>query len=242
MAAGVCAEYIDAYTEPLDRAAIARRFANSEVKVVCNVGCLTTGVDWDVRCIILARPTKSETLYVQMIGRGLRTAEGKADCLILDHSDNHIRLGFVTDIHHDTLDDGEPKRAAITEKAEALPKKCIKCSFLKPPKMLKCPCCGFIPVPQPGAVHRDGELVELISRREAVAATKQERITFHSELRGIALERGYKTGWAAQQFKAKYGGYPPWEWNDYPSLIPTPKTSSWVKSRAIAYAKRRVAS
>ena len=239
LAAGICAEYIDAYTEPLDRAAIARRFATGEVKVVCNVGCLTTGVDWDVRCIILARPTKSETLYVQMIGRGLRTAEGKADCLILDHSDNHIRLGFVTDIHHDTLDDGEPKRAAITEKAEALPKKCIKCSFLKPPKMLKCPCCGFIPVPQPGAVHRDGELVELISRREAVAATMQERITFHGELRGIAQERGYKTGWAAQQFKAKYGVYPPWDWNDYPSLIPTLKTRSWVKSRAIAYAKRR---
>ena len=59
-----------------------------------------------MRCIILARPTKSEMLFVQMIGRGLRTADGKADCLILDHSDNHLRLGFVTDIHHDKLDDG----------------------------------------------------------------------------------------------------------------------------------------
>ena len=69
-AAGVTAEYIDAYTEAFDRAAIAKRFHAGEVKVVCNVGCLTTGVDWDVRCIILARPTKSEMLYVQMIGRG----------------------------------------------------------------------------------------------------------------------------------------------------------------------------
>jgi superfamily II DNA or RNA helicase len=36
-------------------------------------------------------------LFVQMIGRGLRTADGTAECLILDHSDNHIRLGFVND-------------------------------------------------------------------------------------------------------------------------------------------------
>ena len=54
------------------------------------------GIDWDVRCIILARPTKSEMLFVQIIGRGLRLAEGKEDCLILDHSDTHLRLGFVT--------------------------------------------------------------------------------------------------------------------------------------------------
>ena len=91
-----------------------------------------------------------------MIGRGLRTAQGKPDCLILDHSDNHARLGFVTDIHHDGLDDGQ-KKQAVSEKREALPKKCIKCSFLKPPKLLKCPYCGFIPEPQAGAVHRDGD-------------------------------------------------------------------------------------
>jgi DNA repair protein RadD len=241
IAAGVSAEYIDAYTPAFERWEIGKRFHAGEVKVVCNVGCLTTGVDWDVRCIILARPTKSEILYVQMVGRGLRTAEGKADCLILDHSDNHTRLGFVTDIHHEKLDDGEPKRAAVVDKAEALPKKCIKCSFLKPPKMLQCPCCGFIPVPQPGAVHRDGELVELTSRSEAKQATKHDQITFYSELRGFAQERGYKTGWAAQQYRTKFGSFPPWSWNDFPSLIPTRATRMWVKSRQIAYAKARAA-
>jgi DNA repair protein RadD len=238
-AAGISAEYIDAYTDAMEREAIAKRFHAGEVKVVCNVGCLTTGIDWDVRCIILARPTKSEILYVQMIGRGLRIAEGKADCLILDHSDNHTRLGFVTDIHHDKLDDGEPKRAAIAEKSEALPKKCIKCTFLKPPKMLQCPCCGFIPVPQPGAVHRDGELIELASRRAAMATTQQERIKFHAELRHIADQRSYKSGWAAQQYKTKFGSFPPWAWNNLPTVTPSGPTLSWVRSRAIAFAKRR---
>ncbi len=59
--------------------------------------------------MILARPTKSEILYTQIIGRGLRTADGKDHCLILDHSDTTLRLGFVTDIHHTTLDDGAKK-------------------------------------------------------------------------------------------------------------------------------------
>ena len=84
--------------------------------------CLTTGVDWDVRCIILARPTKSEMLYVQIVGRGLRTADGKADCLILDHSDTTLRLGFVTDIHHERLDPGT--RKAGSARREQSPSRC----------------------------------------------------------------------------------------------------------------------
>ena len=70
LAAGVQAGYVDAYTDRDERREIARQFHAGEIKVVCNVGVLTTGIDWDVRCIILARPTKSEMLFVQMIGRG----------------------------------------------------------------------------------------------------------------------------------------------------------------------------
>ena len=110
-AAGVPTGYVDANTPADERERIGKRLREGQIKVVCNVFCLTTGVDWDVRCIILARPTKSEILYTQIIGRGLRTAEGKADCLILDHSDTTLRLGFVTDIHHEHLDDGRHQKS-----------------------------------------------------------------------------------------------------------------------------------
>jgi DNA repair protein RadD len=236
---GVKAEYIDAYTEALERSAIAKRFHAGEVEIVCNVGCLTTGVDWDVRCIILARPTKSEMLFVQMIGRGLRTAGGKDDCLILDHSDNHLRLGFVTEIHHEKLDDGRERQKAEAKPKEALPKKCPKCTFLKPPKMLLCPACGFKPEPKCKVKNEEGELVELASRRAAKAPPEGERIRFYSELRSIAQERGYKDSWAAHQYKTKFGGFPPWAWKDYPTLAPGAATRSWVKSRQIAYAKAK---
>jgi DNA repair protein RadD len=235
--ADVAAEYIDCYTEAPERNAIARRFHAGEVQVVCNVGCLTTGIDWDVRCIILARPTKSEILYVQMIGRGLRTAPGKADCLILDHSDNHTRLGFVTDIHHDELDMGKETRSARASKTEALPKKCIKCTFLKPPKMLACPCCGFIPAPQAKAVHRDGELVELASRSSAVTPTAADRSSFYQELRAIAQLRGYRDGWTGHKFKERFGHFPPWDYKTLPPKAPSDTTFRWVKSRTIAWAK-----
>jgi DNA repair protein RadD len=236
---GVSTEYIDCYTSSQDRKIIAKRFHSGEVRVVCNVGCLTTGVDWDVRCVILARPTKSEMLFVQMVGRGLRTAPGKNDCLILDHSDNHQRLGFVTDLHHEQLDDGRVRQKAEPKKAEALPKTCPECAFLRPPKLATCPACGFKPEPKCDVVNNDGVLVEYESRRVVTRPTQQDLTTFYAELRWVGCERGYKTGWAAQQFRYRYGFYPPWSWNDTPICAPSASTRSWIRSRQIAYAKRR---
>jgi superfamily II DNA or RNA helicase len=237
--AGVCAEYIDCYSTALERNAIAKRFQSGEVQIVCNVGCLTTGIDWDVRCIILARPTKSEILFVQMIGRGLRTANGKDDCLILDHSDNHIRLGFVTDIHHDKLDTGHERLKGKPQDQERLPKKCAKCSFMKPPKMLACPCCGFIPTPQPRAMHCDGNLIEMESRTTTIGPTAEEQIDFFQQLRAVAQLRGYKDGWTSHKFRERFGHFPPWNYRTLQPKTPSDATFRWVKSRQIAFAKAR---
>lgn len=79
--AGVRVAYVDANTPREEREEIGRKLGTSEIEVVCNIGCLTTGVDWSVECIILARPTKSASLFVQIIGRGLRTAPGKDHCI-----------------------------------------------------------------------------------------------------------------------------------------------------------------
>jgi superfamily II DNA or RNA helicase len=240
--AGVNAAYVDAYTPVPEREEIARRFHTGKVEVVCNVGVLTTGIDWTcISCIILARPTKSEMLFCQMVGRGLRTAEGKTDCLILDHSDNHERLGTVDTIHHDQLDDGKPK-PKVERRAEKLPKACPRCSFLKPPGTLTCPVCSFTPKPKCEVVAEDGELVELDSRRQQVQVTLAERRIFYAELRHIASDRGLKSGWAAHTFRAKFGAFPPWSWNNDITATPTLTTRNYVKSRSIAFAKARAGS
>ncbi len=67
---------------------ILNRYANHELQILTNVGVLTEG--WDVPdtdIIMMARPTKSRGLYVQCVGRGLRLAPDKKDCLLIDFVD-----------------------------------------------------------------------------------------------------------------------------------------------------------
>lgn len=231
-AVGVRTDYIDYMTSLNEREAVKNRFHRGETEIVFNVECLTTGVDWDVRCIILARPTKSEILFVQMIGRGLRTANGKDHCLILDHSDTHLRLGFVTDIHHDVLDEGK-ERVAGKEKKIALPKECPQCAFLKPPRTAVCPACQFVCTAHSRIETEDGELKEFKGKKKVPT---EDKIRFMAQLKWIVRERGYKNGWAANQYRQKFGVWPR---SDPAPMPPTPEVINWVKSRQIAYAKSR---
>lgn len=204
-ASGVPCGYQDAFTKDDERREIKRKFHNGEIPVVCNVGTLTTGVDWDVRCIIFARPTKSKMLFVQIAGRGLRIAEGKTDCLFLDHSDNHLRLGFVTDINITRLDNGKMKAIAEDGVRIALPKKCPQCAYLKPPRVAQCPACGFATKPTSEVECREGELVEL---KPATRAPKDKKQLWYSMFLKIGQDRGYKPGWAANQYRQKFGTWP----------------------------------
>lgn len=236
--AGVRTGYMDAFTEIQERELIARQFANGELQVVCNVGVLTTGIDWDVRCIILARPTRSEILYTQIIGRGLRTAKGKEDCLILDHSDTTIRLGFVTDIHHEKLDMGDKKEANKVEKKEALPKPCPKCAYVKPPRVRDCPACGFKAEYVSKISTEEGELLELTANKKQnpLDWTQSAKSTFYAELLGHALIKGYKPGWAYHAYRQRFGVGPA---SKPTPISPSASTASWIKHLNIAKAKQR---
>jgi ATP-dependent helicase IRC3 len=71
-----------------DRAQALRDFREARVQVLTNVGVLTEGFDDPgVSCIAMARPTRSEGLYAQCVGRGTRLFPDKKDCLILDFVD-----------------------------------------------------------------------------------------------------------------------------------------------------------
>jgi superfamily II DNA or RNA helicase len=84
-AGGLVAAAVDAETPIDERRAILAHFAAGEIQVVANCGILTEGYDCPpVDCVIIAKPTKSRPLYVQMVGRGTRRYPGKPNCLILD--------------------------------------------------------------------------------------------------------------------------------------------------------------
>lgn len=240
--AGVAAEYIDCFTDRQDRERIFDRFRAGVTRVICNVGTLTVGVDLDVRCISDAKPTKSEMLFVQTIGRGLRTAPGKDKLIILDHAGNHLRLGMVTDIRHDRLDDGEPRsRNDGREQSTPRPRLCEECKAVLPQKTICCPECGHVREAKTGVEMRDGELVELGSGRKSTSVPSvADKADFYAELRWFARDRGYADGWAKHKFREKFGVWP----NDprIQSAAPAPpslKTKQWIRSRQIAFAKAR---
>lgn len=240
--AGVPAEYVDMKTPRDERTRIGRRLAQGQVRVIVNVATLTTGIDWDVRCIVLARPTKSEMLFVQIVGRGLRLADGKADCLILDHSDTTLRLGFPDDIVFDVLDDGNPKTRAERKAKQSelpLPKECKACSFLKPAGVRKCPCCGFEPERQSAIEERQGELIALSGKRKSSKTdnSPEARQKFFSMCVRYALDHGHNEGSAAHRFKEKFGTFPR-GLGKYPLPLDA-EFQSWIVSRRIAWAKSK---
>ena len=70
------------------RAKALQDFREGRTQVLTNVGVLTEGFDDPgVSCVAMARPTRSEGLYAQCVGRGTRLFPGKRDCLILDFVD-----------------------------------------------------------------------------------------------------------------------------------------------------------
>jgi len=253
--AGVAAAYIDADTPRAERDDIGKQLASGEVQVVCSVGCLIAGIDWDVRCIIFARPTKSQILFVQAIGRGLRTApEGTAPkdhCIILDHSDTTLRLGFVTDIDlvNTTLDDGSDKASKSKKDDEddlPLPKACPACAALVPAGINECPCCGHTIRRVSDIKPADGALAELVSGtkrapgKEPSSAELLKQMNpaqVWSEIKGLQLERTRSDGWAAHTFKAVFGTWPPRSWTDVGTQTASYTLRAFVRSRDIAYAK-----
>ena len=235
-AAGVGCAYQDANTKSAERKAIKKGFHDGSIKVVCSVGTLLLGVDWDVRCEIIARPTKSSMLFVQMIGRALRTAPGKDHALLLDHSDNHLRLGFVTDVDaaHVSLHNGRTPIADEKDRVR-LPKECPKCAFLKPPRTAVCPNCQHKVEAHARVVEpAKGELGEL----KKPVFTMSEKLFFFRELKCYEKNHSYKTGWASNKYREKFGVWPDNSFRDVaPAGMVSAKTAGWIKSRQIAWAK-----
>lgn len=87
-------EVITGKTESRIRDDAIMRFKNGEIRWLINVNVLTTGFDApDIDCLTILRPTLSKGLHVQMLGRGMRLAPGKKNCLVLDFSGNVARHG-----------------------------------------------------------------------------------------------------------------------------------------------------
>jgi superfamily II DNA or RNA helicase len=222
----------DTFDERQTKLALFRRGA---IRVMCNVEVLTKGFDLpDVTCLILARPTKSLSLHIQMMGRGLRTAENKENCLILDHAGNIERLGFPDDPLPQVLCTKKKGVSSIDkrEKEDPLPWLCSKCKHLNDPEVRECGACGHVRRRPTKVSAKDERLVQLVGGTDKPSKQKA-----YSMLLEIAAIRGYSTGWVAHKYKALFGVWPR---GLHPTReTPSPKIESWVKSQQIRWAKSR---
>jgi len=118
-----------------DRTEMLDRFRTPFYRAMVNVNVLTTGLDIpDIDLIVMLRPTKSPVIYAQSVGRGLRVADGKDHCLVLDFAGNVAMHGPVDDI-------------VIREKGEKgtgepVTKECPVCQAICHPITKICEACG----------------------------------------------------------------------------------------------------
>lgn len=193
--AGVKAEHLDGTTPEDERRGILARLASGATTVVCNVGVLCEG--WDMpscKCLVLARPTRSLVLYMQMAGRILRPFEG-LDPIILDHAGAVDAHGFP---HMDriwSLSD-RVKRAASPASARM----CPRCGAPWPAGIPSCPACEY--VTRARVLVPDETEAELVERR---LPTPEEQWDGWVE---TARRRGYAPGWVYHRHEETFGHGP----------------------------------
>lgn len=242
--AGINAEVMTAKTPHDERHIIINRFETGTTKIIVNVGVLVAGFDSDVRCIIYARPTKSEIRWVQCLGRGLRTASGKDKCLIFDHSGTIHHLGFPDDIEYDVLpDENDGMKTQRNENraknSEKKPKECPSCHYMKPAGIYVCPKCGFKPLMgEDVSVDETRYLIKISQGKQVVTEAEKQswwsQIKYYQRQREM-LGKPLSDGWCAHTYKKKFGVWPR-GLHDTPEEI-TPEVNNYIRSCQIAFAK-----
>ena len=173
---GIDADMVTGKTASGRRNDLINRFKAGHLRCLVNVACLTTGFDApETDLIALLRPTKSPVLYVQIAGRGMRTAPGKTDCLWLDFTDTTASLGAVDTIRGRNKrvpkeGDGKDKKAPV--------KLCDGCGNEVPAGVLVCPDCGYeFPPPAP-SVNRTASTATILASMAAPEPIRISNVTY----------------------------------------------------------------
>lgn len=208
---GHTAEVVHGGLDKTERAERLKRLKTGETKIITSVDIISEGTDIPaVGCIIMMRPTKSLALYLQQAGRGLRTIEGKNNCIILDHAGNCFRHGLVTDEREWELTDTKIKE---TKKMITI-RQCKNCFAVFGPLADKCPECGAEIKPEPKKMKMiAGELVPVdeIPQKKFEAKKEEWECKTLEQWQRVAFLRGYKKGWAyirhEEQKRRMYGSF-----------------------------------
>ena len=209
-ARGIDARYCAGDTPQEERDDIISGLREGRIPVVVSVDLFGEGLDCPgLNSVQLLRPTQSLGLHLQQVGRALRPEPGKQHAIILDHVHNTLRHGLPDDERTWTLEGRKKGQRRAEETGPAL-RHCSGCFAIYGSALPACPLCGLVPevrVQMPE--ETDGELAE-ITREKLEAQRTRRRQEGQAQgleaLTKLALERGYKPGWAARRHAIRTKG------------------------------------
>lgn len=210
-AAGITAMAVDGKMDKFTRRQILADFKSGKIQVLTNVNIFTEGFDCKtIDCVVLLRPTASLSLYLQMVGRGLRICEGKDKAIILDHVKSIETHGLPDEDREWSLSERIKKRKGKDGKSEAPVKVCLSCFAANSSLNHFCVFCGaaFEIKKREGPEEIDGELKEvdkaLFKRQMKV---EQGMAKTMEELIALGVKRGMKNprGWAYHIYNSRKG-------------------------------------
>ena len=202
--AGVRAETLLGITPLERREQLVAQLRDGSLQVLVTVDVVSEGFDCpSAVAAILLRPTQSEGLYLQQVGRVLRPSPGKQHALILDHVGNVHRHGFPDDHREWTLED-RPKRGRGGPAAPTV-RTCQTCFAAFKPAPI-CPVCGAECAPTRRKIEQlSGDLLELKREEVRQRIAERKRARTLQDLIHVGQARGMRNpvGWAKHVFYAR---------------------------------------
>jgi superfamily II DNA or RNA helicase len=209
--AGINAVHFDGNTPKKQRKEIIQKFRTGEIQVLCNVSLIGEGFDMpDCEVVGLVRPTQSLSVYLQQVGRCLRYKPGKT-AIILDHVGNYQRHGLPDDTREWSLNERAQQYRKMDDKGNYVIRYCPNCYAAYRNTLRECPVCGspYETTQEELEAQESIKLVEISRLNKykfnVYAWTEEalENAKTYSDLCTLAKARGYKTGWAYHQAKAR---------------------------------------
>lgn len=259
--AGVSAEMLTDEDDEATREEVIARLESGSTQVIVNVFLLSLGTDIPaVECIVLARPTRSLTMFLQIVGRGLRPnpETGKRDCILIDHGRVVETLGLPQSDFGWSLDDNRNASREAAACAKSAPEKmrtCPECAaiWMTSEQGHACPECKWKPLPKSKSIiAREADLEEMADAKHQPTPQDQRVICFYREACGYFarrtpekwMEKPKSVRWRAwcetrAKFRFAETVNKPGPYWDLPPFGPSAEVSGWLQHRIIKYARGR---
>jgi superfamily II DNA or RNA helicase len=224
---GHVAAVIHAKTPKPERESLIADFDAGRVMVLCNVYCLTEGVDVPIAaCCILARGCRHVGTFLQMAGRVLRPHPSKEAAILIDLNGATHRHGLPTEDREYSLTGEGIRRVKL-----AALRNCPACGCTHPTAPA-CPDCGFVyPIrKQPPPRIFDLELAKVFAGKKTPPDAKRRE---YERLRRVQRENGYTLFFVIKEYKKLFGDPP-----IISDATPIEKRNEAARLRAISIARK----